>query len=125
MSFLEKTEIVLISTKYLLSALIKYQLFGFEDFIQFSKGKIIKKYPINKIKQACSYQIKIADNIRVSSCLIRSVALKRMINSMGWDATIFIGVTNDKKFYSHSWVSTQFQDFFKPGIEMERIRTFS
>jgi len=123
MNFHSKLAKLFIALYFLLKTLLNYYFFSLENLLKSEKKLRQKKISLMEITITCNYQVKLFKLFKIKSCLIKSVALKNMINSFGWEAVLYIGVKKEEELHSHSWVHTNFRDFFKPSTNMKIIRT--
>ena len=84
------------------------------------KGKF--KWSEKKALMACRYMEKIMKLMNINSCLIKSISYKSLLNNIGWDAVMLIGVEGKRDLYSHSWVESSIISLGKPSKPMKVIR---
>ena len=123
MNFFSKSTTFLVALFFLLKTILNYYFLDLERLLKSEIKQNVKKNTLQEIIIVCNYQIKVTNFLGINSCLIKSVALKNMINYFGWEAVLCIGVERDEKIHSHSWVQTPFRDFYKPTTPMKIIRT--
>lgn len=59
------------------------------------------------------YERKIAKKLKVTQCLASAGCLFKTFKSLGYSATMFIGIENASGFTSHSWVSVNNENYLK------------
>lgn len=107
-----------------LQTLIYFKFLSFEEFLTTSTFTAKKKSNLKKIKYGCNCLRKYCNFFGIKSCLLRSVAYKKLLNSHGVKASIMIGVDNDNtsNVFSHSWVVSSIANFGEPSNKMNIIR---
>ena len=121
-TFQTKT-LVLKKCLYLIfSSVFNFYTKKFDDYIQISHKKENIKWQEKKAIMACKYMEKVMKALNIKSCLIKSVSYKTLLNSIGWEADLIIGVENKVDFYSHAWVESSIINLGKPTTQMKIIR---
>ena len=102
--------------------------------LRFQRFNKILESDINKLmrlsrKQSsngCLYIEKISKKIGIQSCFKKSLSKRIFLNLAGYQTKIFIGVSSENTFSSHSWLhSDGINTYEKPDKKMKVIKIFT
>ena len=108
-----------------ITSLIKFKTSNFKKLTlhQVMGSASIKK---KDASYGCRCIEKIYNFLNVRSCLIKSITKRDFLNSFGIKTKLYIGVSYDNNFKSHSWISAEeINCFEKPDAKMKIIKILS
>ncbi len=114
LSFTTKLKVLfkLLFNYLVIQILIKTASFKF--LINYLESLKIKENKVNiKPSVIFLYERKIARKLKVTQCLASAGCLFKTFKSLGYSATLFIGIENASGFTSHSWVSVNNENYLK------------
>ena len=106
-------------------SLIKFKI---SNFKQLTSHQVLGLAKIKKkdASYGCRYIEKIYNFLNVRSCFIKSITKRYFLNSFGIKTKLYIGVSYENDFKSHSWVSAEEVNCFeKPDEKMRIIKILS
>ena len=80
---------------------------------------LLQKITVNKNKTSVEinfllrYHLKISKLLGLKKCLTTSIAIFYILRNLGYAAKINISIAKEDKFFSHSWISIDAEDYFK------------
>ena len=122
---LSRTIILLICCLCVLFAVLQLQFQNFNKILESHINKYIKLSP-KQSSNGCLYIEKISKKIGIKSCFKKSLSKRILLNLAGYQTKMFIGVSSENTFSSHSWLhSDGINTYEKPDKNMKVIKIFN
>lgn len=110
--------------RYLFHSKLTFHIKGFEQFIYPTKGNTFhKKLPPKKISRGCHMIERFSSIFGIKKCIIKTIAKRNFMKNYGFTSIVYIAVSKEDKFRSHSWVSAEgIKCYEAPNKRMKIIR---